>query len=115
MDRVMMLVSASDRRFATTRRRLNHFHVAIRTQTNRPFLPGIGPRTRSTPPVDPVAELNGMLDRLRATEVMPGPTISGAMQEEYRALWLAKQAGPAAAEFAALVTDEFERLMALTD
>jgi hypothetical protein len=43
------------------------------------------------------------------------PTISAAMQEEYRALWLAKQAGPSAAELAAAVSDEFERLMALTD
>jgi hypothetical protein len=37
------------------------------------------------------------------------------MQEEYRALWLAKQAGPAGAKLAASVTDEFERLMATTD
>ncbi len=46
---------------------------------------------------------------------MPWPTISAAMQEEYRALWLARQAGPEAAELAAAVTDEFERLMATTD
>ncbi len=46
---------------------------------------------------------------------MPWGTISAAMQEEYRVLWLAKQAGPAGAALAAAVTDEFERLLALTD
>jgi hypothetical protein len=60
-------------------------------------------------------ELEAMLLRLRAADVMPWPTISAAMQEEYHAMWLAKQGGPAAAELAAAVTDEFERLMALTD
>jgi hypothetical protein len=60
-------------------------------------------------------ELNAMLVRLRAADVMPWPTISAAMQEEYRALWLAKQAGPAATGLAAEVANEFERLMALTD
>ncbi len=73
------------------------------------------PPPEAAPPQDPVVELNAMLIRLRATNAVPWPTISAAMQEEYRALWLAKQAGPAANELATAVSKEFERLMALTD
>jgi hypothetical protein len=79
------------------------------------FARATAPEPAPSPPIDPIAELNAMLVRLRATDVMPWPTISAAMQEEYRALWLAKQAGPAGAKLAASVTDEFERLMATTD
>jgi hypothetical protein len=79
------------------------------------FAAAPGAEPAPSAPIDPISELNAMLDRLRATDVMPWPTISAAMQEEYRALWLAKQGGPAAAELAASVTDEFERLMAMTD
>jgi hypothetical protein len=79
------------------------------------FAPAASPEPPPSPPIDPIAELNAMLVRLRAADVMPWGTISAAMQEEYRVLWLAKQAGPAGAELAATVSNEFERLMAMTD
>jgi hypothetical protein len=79
------------------------------------FTPAPRPEEAPPPPIDPVAELDAMLVRLRSLEVMPWGTISAAMQEEYRVLWLAKQAGPAGAELAAAVSNEFERLLATTD
>jgi hypothetical protein len=79
------------------------------------FAPAPRPEANAPPPVDPVAELNAMLARLRSLEVMPWGTISAAMHEEYRVLWLAKQAGLAGAELAASVSNEFERLLATTD
>jgi hypothetical protein len=79
------------------------------------FAPAPRPEATPPPPIDPLAELDAMLVRFRSLEVMPWGTISAAMQEEYRVLWLAKQAGPAGAELAAAVTNEFERLLATTD
>lgn len=79
------------------------------------FTPAPRPEATPSPPIDALAELDAMLVRLRSLEVMPWGTISAAMQEEYRVLWLAKQAGPAGAEMAAAVSNEFERLLATTD
>ena len=79
------------------------------------FAPSPVAKPPEPPPVDPIAELNAMLEHLKALDAMPWGTISAAMQEEYRALWLAKQAGPDGADLARAVGDEFERLLATTD
>lgn len=67
------------------------------------------------PPVDPIVELKNMLSELSGLTQMPWPTISAAMQEEYRVLRLGKDGGPEGAALASAVQDQFERLLALTD
>jgi len=64
---------------------------------------------------DPLGELVAMLERLRAAESLPWPTLSAAMQAEYRVLWLARQAGPEGQRLASAITDEMERVLARTD
>jgi hypothetical protein len=73
------------------------------------------PPEPAPPPADPIAELTALLDHLRAAAAPPWPTISAAMQEEYRALALARQAGDAGAALAAAILRETERLLAMTD
>ena len=67
------------------------------------------------PPADPMAELTDLLARLRAASTPPWPTISAAMQEEYRALGLAREAGAECAALAAAILEQTERLLAMTD
>lgn len=64
---------------------------------------------------DPIAELTALLARLRATATPPWPTVSAAMQEEYRALGLAREAGAEGAALAAAILEQTERLLAMTD
>lgn len=67
------------------------------------------------PAPDPMAELTALLARLRAADVPPWPTISAAMQDEYRALGLAREAGAEGAVLAAAILEQTERLLAMTD
>ena len=79
------------------------------------FAPAAPPEAVPLPPIEPIEELSAVLNQLRPLKEMPWGTISAAMQEEYRVLWLAKQAGPAGAALAEEVSIEFERLLATTD
>ncbi len=67
------------------------------------------------PAPDPMAELTALLARLRAADVPPWPTISAAMQDEYRALGLGREAGAEGAALAAAILEQTERLLAMTD
>ncbi|MGH7043536.1 MAG: hypothetical protein ACREFY_15615 [Acetobacteraceae bacterium] len=75
----------------------------------------IAPPEAAPPPPDPISELTALLARLRATAAPPWPTVSAAMQEEYRALGLARQAGAEGAALAAAILEQTERLLAMTD
>lgn len=64
---------------------------------------------------DPVAELRAMLELVRGASALPWPHLPAAMEAEYRAMALAREAGePGQALLAAFFT-ETERLLALTD
>jgi hypothetical protein len=69
----------------------------------------------AAPPADPLAELEAMLTHLRGAEELPWPTLPEAMQEEYRVLGLARQAGPEGEALASAIFNETERLLAITD
>lgn len=76
------------------------------------FAPASAP---AAPPADPIGELTALLAHLRAAAAPPWPSISAAMQDEYRALGLARDAGPAGAALAAAILQQTERLLAMTD
>lgn len=67
------------------------------------------------PKTDPTAELTALLARLRDAETPPWPTLTAAIEEEYRALGLAREAGAEGAALAAAIMDETERLLSMTD
>ena len=64
---------------------------------------------------DPMAELHAMLALVQGASALPWPHLPAAMEAEYRAMALAREAGePGQALLAAFFT-ETERLLALTD
>ena len=67
------------------------------------------------PQADPMRELQAILAKLRSADVLPWPTLPEAMQQEYRVLGLARQAGDESAALASAIFDETERLWAATD
>jgi hypothetical protein len=69
----------------------------------------------SAPRPDPLAELTGLLARLRSADRLPWADAAAAMAEELRALGLARQAGTEGAALAAAILEETERLLAATD
>ena len=73
------------------------------------------PEPAPTPAPDPLAALAEMRDRLAAAPAPPWPNLSAAMAEEYRALALAREAGPEGAALAAAILQQTERLLAMTD
>lgn len=74
------------------------------------------PPEPETPPArDPIAELTALLARLRSLSTPPWPTPTAAMEDEYHALHLARDAGPEGAALAAAILQETERLLAMTD
>lgn len=73
------------------------------------------PEPPPEPAPDPLASLNEMLTRLAAAPAPPWPNLSAAMAEEYRALALAREAGPEGAALAQAILQQTERLLAMTD
>ena len=73
------------------------------------------PESAPEPAPDPIAALIEMRDRLAAAPAPPWPSLSAAMAEEYRALGLARAAGPEGAALAAAILEQTERLLAMTD
>jgi hypothetical protein len=69
----------------------------------------------AVPPAEPLVELEAILAQLREAEELPWPTLPEAMQEEYRVLGLARQAGPEGEALASKIFNETERLLAMTD
>ena len=67
------------------------------------------------PQGDPLAELEALLERLRAAEHMPWADAAGAMAEELHALGLARSAGPRGEALAAAILQKTERLLAASD
>jgi hypothetical protein len=68
-----------------------------------------------SPPPDKLATLAAMHARLAALPAPPWPTLAAAMEEEYRALALARDSGPEGAALAAAILEQTERLLAMTD
>jgi hypothetical protein len=64
------------------------------------------------PAADPLAELDALLTRLRATRHMPWADAAAAMAGELHALGLARQAGAEGEALAAAILQETERLLA---
>ena len=77
------------------------------------FAPPAAPEPSPSP--DPLAALAAIHDRLAAAPTPPWPHLSAAMEDEYRALALAREAGPAGAALAAAILQQTERLLAMTD
>ena len=73
------------------------------------------PRPAPAPAPDPLAALAEIHARLAAAPAPPWPNLSAAMAEEYRALALARQAGPEGAALAHAILQQTERLLAMTD
>ncbi|MDA8049248.1 MAG: hypothetical protein M0002_04450 [Rhodospirillales bacterium] len=72
------------------------------------------PEPETLPP-DPIGELRVLLTRLSALSAPPWPTPTAAMEDEYRALHLAREAGPEGTELTNAILRETERLLAMTD
>lgn len=74
-----------------------------------------GPSEPAAPAQDPIAELQALLADLRAASAPPWPDLTTTMAHEYRALGLARQAGPEGEALAAAILDETERLLSAGD
>jgi hypothetical protein len=76
----------------------------------------VGPSAPESPlVVDPIDELQAMLDKVRGASDLPWVDAAAAMVEEHRALWLAKQAGDDGRRLAAAIFEETERLFSAKD
>ena len=86
---------------------LDCHYEPIRPCSIRPFA---APAPAPTARVDPIAELTALLAMLQAADCLPWPDAAATMEQERRALGLARLAGPEGKRLAAAIMDETERL-----